>query len=120
MAIHSVGNLQQFLKTHNTNDWVKESRLEKSSNDFLEGTEVDFGEAQETKSFGEFLSNSVEKVNNLQLEANKAIEELASGKTKNVAETLLTVERAEIAFKTMNQVRHKVIDAYREIMKMQV
>jgi flagellar hook-basal body complex protein FliE len=33
---------------------------------------------------------------------------------------LLAVERAEIAFKTMNQIRGKVIDAYKEIMKMQV
>ena len=48
------------------------------------------------------------------------MEKLASGKSQNLHETLLTVEKAEIAFKTMNQVRSKVIDAYKEIMKMQI
>ena len=33
---------------------------------------------------------------------------------------MLAVEKADIAFKTMNQVRTKVIDAYKEIMRMQV
>jgi flagellar hook-basal body complex protein FliE len=49
-----------------------------------------------------------------------AVQKLASGESKNLHETLLAVERAEIAFKTMNQIRGKVIDAYKEIMKMQV
>ncbi len=45
---------------------------------------------------------------------------LASGQTKNISETMLAVENAEIAFKTMNQVRMKVIEAYKEIMRMQM
>ena len=45
---------------------------------------------------------------------------LASGKSKNIHETMLAVENAEIAFKTMNQIRMKVIDAYKEIMRMQM
>ena len=45
--------------------------------------------------------------------ANKAIQNLAAGKTKNIHETMLAVENAEIAFKTMNQIRMKVIEAYK-------
>jgi flagellar hook-basal body complex protein FliE len=56
----------------------------------------------------------------MQVEANKAIQKLASGQTKNISETMLAVENAEIAFKTMNQVRMKVIEAYKEIMRMQM
>lgn len=74
----------------------------------------------DAKSFGEFLSDSIGKVNNLQNEANVAMEKLASGESQNLHETLLAVEKADIAFRTMNQVRTKVIDAYREIMKMQI
>ena len=48
------------------------------------------------------------------------VEVLVSGKSKNIHETMLAVEKAEIAFKTMNQIRTKVIDAYKEVMRMQV
>ena len=67
-----------------------------------------------------FLQDSIGKVNSLQTEANVAMEQLASGESQNLHETLLAVEKADIAFRTMNQVRTKVIDAYREIMKMQI
>jgi flagellar hook-basal body complex protein FliE len=59
-------------------------------------------------------------VNSLQNKANESIQRLVTGENKNIHETMLTVEKAEIAFKTMNQIRQKVLDAYREVMKMQV
>ena len=70
--------------------------------------------------FGEMLMNSVERVNQYQHDANSAIKELVAGRTKNVHETMLAVERAEISLKLMMQVRNKIVDAYREIMRMQV
>jgi flagellar hook-basal body complex protein FliE len=48
------------------------------------------------------------------------MQKIASGESKNLHETLLAVERAEIAFKTMNQVRSKVLEAYKEIMRTQI
>ena len=66
------------------------------------------------------LKQSVEVVNQNQLDANAAIEQLVSGRTKNIHETMLAVERADTSLKLMMQVRNKIIDAYREIMRMQV
>lgn len=119
MAIKDIGSFQQTLGNADAKGWSR-----KVDNDFggnfdikapgLEGGEVD------GKSFGDFLADSIGKVNSLQQEANVAMEKLASGESQNLHETLLAVEKAEIAFKTMNQVRTKVIDAYREIMKMQI
>ena len=71
-------------------------------------------------SFSDLLIQSVTKVNTLQHQANSAVEKLVSGETKNIHETMLAVERADIAFKTMNQIRSKVVEAYKEIMRMQV
>ncbi len=71
-------------------------------------------------SFKDYLVESMHKVNKLQKDANLAIENLATGKSKNIHETLLMVEKAELAFKTMNQVRTKVIDVYKELMRTQV
>lgn len=120
--IKSLGQMNQALKSYDSNSWSKKSSTElKGLDNFDEMFKGELGEVNESsETFGEFLSNSISKVNDLQLQANNAVEELAAGKTQNIAETMLTVEKAELAFKTMNQIRVKVIDAYKEIMRMQV
>ncbi|MEK6706374.1 MAG: flagellar hook-basal body complex protein FliE [Bdellovibrionota bacterium] len=70
--------------------------------------------------FSDILKNSLEKVNQHQNEADTAIKELMAGRTKNVHETMLLLERADASLKMMMQVRNKILDAYREVMKMQV
>ena len=70
--------------------------------------------------FSDVLRKSVEKVNDMQVQANTAVNELVAGRSKNVHETLLTIERADDSLKLMMQVRNKILDAYREIMRMQV
>jgi flagellar hook-basal body complex protein FliE len=70
--------------------------------------------------FADILKNSFQQVNEHQLQADQAIRELVSGRSKNIHETLLAVERADSSLKLMMQVRNKVLDAYREIMRMQV
>jgi len=72
------------------------------------------------KTFSDVLQNSVQKVNQYQHEADTAMKELVAGRTKNIHETMLTVERADTSLKLMMQVRNKILDAYREIMRMQV
>src|SRR5690606_27429363 len=107
MAIKDIGSFNQTLGTGNARGWTRGV-----DNDFKINTEI--GQAPEVggdKSFGDFLSDSIGKVNSLQQEANVAMEKLASGESQNLHETLLAVEKAEIAFKTMNQIRTKVIDA---------
>jgi flagellar hook-basal body complex protein FliE len=71
-------------------------------------------------SFSELLRKSVEDVNQMQTEADSAVKELIAGRSKNIHETMLTVERADVSLKLMMQVRNKIIDAYKEIMRMQV
>lgn len=71
-------------------------------------------------SFSEMLKQSLDKVNELQLQADRAAQELVAGRNKNIHETMLMMEKADMSFRLMMQVRNKVIDAYREIMRMQV
>lgn len=70
--------------------------------------------------FQEMLKKSLEEVNQDQVNANTAIHELVAGRSKNIHETMLAVERADTSLKLMMQVRNKALDAYREIMRMQV
>ena len=72
------------------------------------------------KSFADTLSESINKVNTLQKESDTLMQKLATGESKNIPEVMVAAEKADIALKLMVQVRNKVIDAYSEIMKMQV
>jgi flagellar hook-basal body complex protein FliE len=72
------------------------------------------------KTFSDILAKSFETVNEQQHEADTAVRELVSGRTKNIHETMLTIERADASLKLAMQVRNKILDAYREVMRMQV
>lgn len=119
MAIKDIASFQQTLGNADTRGWTRKVDNGGISSNFdLENAGVQ--ESGGGKTFGEFLQDSISKVNAAQQDANVAMEKLASGESQNLHETLLTVEKADIAFRTMNQVRTKVLDAYREIMKMQM
>lgn len=119
MAIKNISEMSQALKTYDANNWSKKVDLENVSSFDLEKTSDITGD-KKSSTFADFLTSSLAEVNKLQQDANVAMEKLASGKSDNLHETMLAVEKADIAFKTMNQVRNKVISAYQEIMKMQV
>jgi len=70
--------------------------------------------------FGELIQAYVQTVNTQEHAADKAAVELATGKSHNVSETLLAMQQAEVSFQMMLSVRNKLVDAYREVMRMQV
>jgi len=70
--------------------------------------------------FGDFLKDMVKEANSSQLNADNKMQELATGKSKDLHGTVLAMEKADINFRLLTQVRNKVIEAYREIMRMQV
>ncbi len=76
--------------------------------------------SEAVKSFSEVLKESIETVDQLQKKSDHLNQELAAGKTSNIEEVLMAAEKADIALRLMVQVRNKVIDAYQEIMKMQL
>ena len=70
--------------------------------------------------FGESLSRSLEAVNSLQLQAQAAASSLAGGQPVDMAQTLVTVEKANISLQFALQIRNKLVEAYQEIMRLQV
>lgn len=71
-------------------------------------------------SFADTLKNAINEVNELQQVSNKKMQDLSVGRTDNVADVMITAEKADIAMRVMVQVRNKIIDAYNEIMRMQL
>ncbi|MES3039362.1 MAG: flagellar hook-basal body complex protein FliE [Bdellovibrionota bacterium] len=72
------------------------------------------------KTFAQTLKDAVSEVNSLQKAQDKGMQDLATGRTDNVADVMIAAEKADIALRVMVQVRNKVIDAYSEMMRMQV
>jgi len=66
------------------------------------------------------LKESVEKVNSLQKQADAAIDDLVVGNSKDIVQTMIMMEKVDTSFRLMIQVRNKIIQAYEEIMRMQV
>lgn len=78
------------------------------------------GKAQNAESFGNMLARSLSDVNRLKLEADEAVDKLAAGKQKDIHATMIALEKADVAFQLLMQVRNKIISAYETIMRTQV
>lgn len=107
----TVSNSNTLLRTGQTTSQIR--------NDQMNADAVD-SQGQSIKSFADTLSDAVGKVNELSKEADVQMQKLATGETKNIPEVMIATEKASVAFKLLTQVRNKMIDAYQEIMKMQV
>ncbi len=70
--------------------------------------------------FGRVIGDMVSKVNGAQLDADRAIQTLATGESKGLHEVMIAMEKSSISFQFLAQVRNKALEAYQEIMRMQV
>lgn len=71
-------------------------------------------------SFADALEGAVNRVDDLQKKAESSTAAFARGEEIDLHTVLLDVREAEIAFKAMVEVRNKLVDAYREILRMGV
>ena len=70
--------------------------------------------------FKDFLLESLGQVNTMQLDANSAVQNLMTGGDVNPAEVLTTVQKADLAFRMMLQIRNKLVQAYQEVKDVRV
>ena len=71
-------------------------------------------------SFKDVLTETIGEVQRLRNEADTTIRKLVAGEIRDITETMVAVEKADVAFQTMMLVRNKMVAAYEEIMRMQV
>lgn len=75
-------------------------------------------EAQDT--FKAALSEAIQNVNSLQKESAGKTQLLAKGEIDNLHNVLITGQKSSITLQATVEVRNKVVEAYQEIMRMQV
>ena len=71
-------------------------------------------------SFGKLLTDSINQVNRLQVEADSSINDLAMGKQTDIHRTMVAMEKASISFELLMQIRNKIVSAYDQIMRMPI
>jgi len=71
-------------------------------------------------SFGTLLQQAVDRVNGTQYDADAAARAFALGQAPSVHDTMIAMEKADLSLRLTTKVRNKVVEAYQEIMRMQV
>lgn len=84
-----------------------------------EATGVQDNEPVNGADFSQKLKDAVARVDELQLQTDTESQKLANGEG-NLHETMLALEKADVAMKVALKVRNKILDAYNEVMRMPV
>ncbi len=66
-------------------------------------------------SFKDFMLDSIQQVNSMQQDADRAVETIFTGGDVSAAEVLTAVQKADMAFRMMMQVRNKLVQVYQEV-----
>ena len=70
--------------------------------------------------FAQMLQEQIQQVNQLQQDANVAMEDLAAGRRDDLESVITATQKADLAFKMLLQVRNKVMDAYEEVKQIRI
>lgn len=71
-------------------------------------------------SFADWMTKQVSTLNSQLVDADTKVRELALGEAENLHQVMISLEKAKLSFQLAMQVRNKLLDAYQEIMRMQV
>ena len=74
----------------------------------------------EGASFKDFLLQSIQEVNSMQQAADHAVEQISAGGDVSPVEVLTAVQKADLAFHLMMQVRNKLVQAFEDVQNIRV
>ncbi|XYY60476.1 flagellar hook-basal body complex protein FliE [Bacillus velezensis] len=97
--------LQQTQNTQNVTNQLNQTQKTDSSNQ---------------TSFSELLKNSIDSLNESQVKSDQITNELVAGKDVNLDEVMIVAQKANISLTAATEFRNKAVEAYQEIMRMQM
>jgi flagellar hook-basal body complex protein FliE len=71
-------------------------------------------------SFGSIIQKFVADTNAQQVQADQSVQRLASGQSDSIHETMLAMAKADLSLRLFVEVQSKVVEAYQEVMRMQM
>jgi flagellar hook-basal body complex protein FliE len=82
--------------------------------------EIPATQGDEVAGFADRLKKILGEVNDLQLQAGELSAKFAAGEIEDVHDVMIAAEKASVSFEMVMEVRNKLIEAYREMMRMQI
>jgi flagellar hook-basal body complex protein FliE len=76
--------------------------------------------AVQPQGFGQWFVDEMQSLNTQMVSAETGVQQLAAGTAGNLHNVMLQIEQSRLAFQLAVQVHGKVLEAYQEIMRMQV
>jgi flagellar hook-basal body complex protein FliE len=70
--------------------------------------------------FAEWLTQQISVTNNQIIQADDGVRRLALGETDNLHQVMIQLEKAKLSFELIMQVRNKLLEAYQDVMRMQI
>jgi len=78
------------------------------------------GPSEAPTAFGTLVAQGLGEVNSQLLAGQSALQELAVGKVQNLHQVMMQLEETRLSFQLVMQVRNRLLEAYQDVMKMQV
>jgi flagellar hook-basal body complex protein FliE len=76
--------------------------------------------AVQPAAFSDVLGKMVQEINQKQVNAGQAVNDLQSGQAVSLHQTMIAMEEASVSFQLMVEVRNKLLESYQELMRMQI
>ncbi len=77
-------------------------------------------QSHEEQDFGDTISDFIEAVNDAQQISDQKVSDVIQGKSDNLHEAMASLEEARLSFNLMVEIRNRLLEAYKEIERMQV
>jgi len=70
--------------------------------------------------FSVWLDQQLQSVNQNLVQADNQVRALALGEVENIHQVMISLEKAKLSFELTMQIRNKLLDAYQDVMRMQI
>ena len=80
----------------------------------------EIGSEKSDQSFADMLTDAVNSVDQTMKDSNEKVQNFVAGETENVHDVMISMQRAQLSFQMMVEMRNKAIETYQEISRMQI
>ncbi|MEX0779592.1 MAG: flagellar hook-basal body complex protein FliE [Balneolales bacterium] len=72
------------------------------------------------KSFADMIKGAINSVDELQKVSEGGIEDILAGKAENIHEVMIDMQKSQLGFQLMVEVRNRAVETYQELSRMQI
>lgn len=73
-----------------------------------------------SETFGDMVKDAINSVDQAQKTADQTVEDVVSGKSENIHDAMISLQKAQLSFQLMLEIRNKALETYQELSRMQI